>query len=114
MERPILEYGSVIWSPHQIGHFKSLNMVQKRFLQLTGVRRGLAYLDVDVHEIAQQYDLLSLASWRIAMDLIFFFKTVNDLIDCPEQLQPIDFHVPSLQRTWLASTLTKHRHFMGL
>ena len=31
--RPILEYGSSVWDPHQIGHIKALEMVQNRAIR---------------------------------------------------------------------------------
>lgn len=106
--RPILEYGSPIWAPHQIGHCCSLNHVEKRFLRLMGVRDGQNYLDVDVREVADHYGLVSLTSRRIALDLFFLFKIVNGLVDCPELLQLIDIHVP--HRTRLTQTFAKHHY----
>lgn len=106
--RPILEYGSVVWSPHQIGHSNSLDLVQKRFLRLLGVRSGARYIEVDTQRIAKQYQLLPLSSRRAAFDLLFLFKIVNGLIDSPELLMLIDFHVPTGTR--LVQTFAKHHH----
>lgn len=107
--RPILEYGSTVWAPYQVGHCDSLNMVQRRFLRLVGVRYGIRFPEVDVREIAVHLQLLPLQSRRAASDLIFLFKLINGVLDCPELLRLINFHVPvgSRRRHQLFS---KHHH----
>lgn len=97
--RPILEYGSTIWSPYQIGHCNSLNAVQKKFLRLMGVRSGLDYHNVDINEIARQHGVSSLSSRRSVIDLVFLFKLINGQVDCPDLLLMIDFHTPHRTRS---------------
>ncbi|XP_054281284.1 uncharacterized protein LOC128998953 [Macrosteles quadrilineatus] len=92
--RPILEYASPVWSPYQVGHCNSLNMVQRRFLRLLGVRDGINYLDVNVHLIAVDHGVLSLTSRRAAFDLLLLFKIINGQVDSPELLELINFYVP--------------------
>ncbi|XP_046666562.1 uncharacterized protein LOC124358309 [Homalodisca vitripennis] len=106
--RPIVEYGSTVWVPHQIGHCDHLNKVQRRFLRLVGVRSGIRYPDVDIQVIASQHQILSLSSRRVALDLIFLFKIVNGLVDCPELLRHIDLHVPAATR--LLQPFSRHSH----
>ncbi|KAG8250288.1 hypothetical protein J6590_104829, partial [Homalodisca vitripennis] len=38
--RPLLEYGSVVWSPYLLGHTEELHRVQARFVRMLGVRLG--------------------------------------------------------------------------
>ncbi|XP_054282027.1 uncharacterized protein LOC128999491 [Macrosteles quadrilineatus] len=106
--RPIVEYGSTVWAPHQIGHCDHLNKVQRRFLRLVGVRSGIRYPDVDIQEIANQHHILPLSSRRLALDLIFLFKIVNGYINCPEHLRCIDLHVPAGTR--LLQPFSRHSH----
>ncbi|KAG8314269.1 hypothetical protein J6590_096673 [Homalodisca vitripennis] len=73
-----------------------------------GVRSGIRYPDVDIQVIASQHQILSLSSRRVALDLIFLFKIVNGLVDCPELLRHIDLHVPAATR--LLQPFSRHSH----
>ncbi|KAG8248097.1 hypothetical protein J6590_047404 [Homalodisca vitripennis] len=55
-----------------------------------------------------QHQILSLSSRRVALDLIFLFKIVNGLVDCPELLRHIDLHVPAA--THLLQPFSRHSH----
>ncbi|KAG8279794.1 hypothetical protein J6590_097047, partial [Homalodisca vitripennis] len=55
----------------------------RRFLRLMGVTSGHNFSEVDVHEIANQHSIVFLSSRRIALYLIFVFRVVNGLLDCP-------------------------------
>lgn len=58
--RPVLEYGSVLWSPYQVGHQNMLNRIQTRFVRLLGSKLGFAYLETPVGVIEEQFGLQSL------------------------------------------------------
>lgn len=95
--RPILEYGSPVWSSYTGLDTRLVESVQSKFL------RKLAYLNktplsFDNHnytEIKQLFHVRSLGNRRIIFDLIFLFKTLNNLIDCPFILSNIGIHVPA-------------------
>lgn len=91
---PILEYGSVIWSPYQLGHIKMLGAVQSRFLRVLGVRLGYRYLEVPVPELQRHFQLSPLHLRRKLLDLVFLYKLVNRVIDCPELLANVNIQVP--------------------
>lgn len=92
--RPILDYGSVIWTPYQVGHIDMLRRVQVRFVRGLGVRLGFTYLDAPVGELEQLFDLQSLKSRRNIADMVLLFKLVNGLLDSPELLSCIGISAP--------------------
>jgi hypothetical protein len=107
--RPILEYGSTIWSPYQLGHINLLNRVQIRFLRVLGVRLGYEYSASPILELQVQFDVQPLHLRRQFLDLIFLYKLVNGIIDSPQLLQEINFLVPRRTRSLHMFAHTYHR-----
>lgn len=97
--RPVLEYGSVIWSPHLIGHIEILNKIQLRFVRMLGTRLGYTFLGTPVEDVMLHFDLQPLPLRRQFFDLILLFKLVNGLLDCPDLLSIIDLVVPRGNRS---------------
>lgn len=89
--RPILEYCSVVWSPHQTTLQDMIQKVQNRFLRVVGTRLGFNYTEVPVEQLAVDLGLQSLATRRKRQDIIFLFKLINNHMDCPELLAAISF-----------------------
>ncbi|XP_054287517.1 uncharacterized protein LOC129003249 [Macrosteles quadrilineatus] len=92
--RPILEYGSVIWSPHQLGHIDLLSRIQARFIRMLGIRIGYAYTDVPIEELQRIFGIQPLHIRRRLADLVVLYKLVNGLLDSPDLLFNIDLIVP--------------------
>ncbi|XP_046687794.1 uncharacterized protein LOC124373466 [Homalodisca vitripennis] len=89
MVRPIVEYASVVWSPHQSILINDLERIQTKFLRYLGVRTGFLYREVPVDHLAEALCLPQLAARRKVQDLMFLYKIINSLIDCPELLERI-------------------------
>lgn len=106
--RPVLEYGSVIWSPYQLGHICLLERVQVRFLRVLGVRLGHDYRTSPILELQLRYDVLPLHLRRKLLDLIFLYKLITGSIDSSNLLQQINFHVPRGTRS---SDTFAHMHY---
>lgn len=95
--RPLLEYGSPVWTPSAAKDKKLLESVQTKFL------RRLAWLnktpmrfdDHDYTYIRNQFKVSTLESRRIVADLTLLYKTLNNEIDCPALLAEIGIHVPA-------------------
>lgn len=87
----LLEYGTVVWSPYQVGHIEELNKVQTRFLRTLRISTGFTYLDTPVLQLEQRFLLQSLHHRRIICDLVFLFKLISD---CPGLLAVVDLSVP--------------------
>lgn len=92
--RPILEYGSVVWSPHQLGHIDLLSRTQARFIRMLGIRIGYAYTDVPIEELQRVFGIQPLHMRRRLADLVVLYKLVNGLLDSPDLLFNIDLIVP--------------------
>lgn len=92
--RPIMEYGSILWSPYQLGHQDMLNKIQIRFVRLLGCRIGFDYIETPIKEVEELFDLKPLQLRRTNLDLFFLYKLVNGLLDCPALLSGIDFTIP--------------------
>ncbi|XP_054272495.1 uncharacterized protein LOC128992781 [Macrosteles quadrilineatus] len=105
--RPLLEYNSVVWSPHQITLVRELQTIQDRFLRLLGCRMGFAFREVPIRDLEPLFNLQSLEVRRDVSGVVFLHKLVNGFVDCPELLGQIGF----LCRTGTRSTdLFGRRH----
>ena len=87
--RPVLGYATQIWCPQNIGLIKRTERVQRRatkfililpFFCKESYRDGLIGLE-----------LIPLSYWHEYMDLLFFFKAINGLVDVTDDvlLKPI-------------------------
>lgn len=102
--RPILNYCTIVWSPTYSTTQIRVEKVQQKFLRLCAYKLGLKYGDFSYTHILSLLNLHSLALNRNLNDIVFVFKLVNNLIDCPDLLKMINFHVPS-------RSLRKSPHF---
>jgi hypothetical protein len=78
--RPLLEYGSSVWSPYLKGDIDNIEKVQAYF-----TRRALGYNIFDVNRPSylnrlQMMSLPSLELRRLQNDLCFFYKIVNGTV----------------------------------
>ena len=112
--RPILEYATVIWSPYYNSSIEQLEKVQNKFLRLLGCRLGYLYRDVPMNDLSIELNLASLETRRSKFDLIFLYKIINNMINCNELLELINFHVPckSTRSCSLFSTPTSITNYM--
>jgi hypothetical protein len=72
--RSILEFGSIIWSPHTQASSDLIERVQKRFTRIFADIRPLSY-----RQRLQKLSLLSLATRRLRYRLIFLFKILRHM-----------------------------------
>ena len=72
--RPHIEFASQVWSPHQQFLIDLIERVQRRATKL--IIKVSPY-----RERLQELNLLSLASRRLFMDLVFLFKCMMGLYD---------------------------------
>ncbi|KAG8307202.1 hypothetical protein J6590_028479 [Homalodisca vitripennis] len=61
---------------------------------MLGARLGYAYMETPVLQLEQRFNLQSLYHRRIIFDLLFLFKLINGLVDCPALLEMVDLSVP--------------------
>ena len=96
--RPILEYGSVIWSPACKLRIDQLEKVQRRYLRGLHYKTTGSYPPIGYrHELLlEEFDLCSLQSRRKYMDTLFIVNIANNRIDAPDILSQLNFRVPRL------------------
>jgi hypothetical protein len=95
--RPILEYGSCVWSPQYQIHQDRIESVQKQFL-LFALRSFNWVSGVDLPPYSSRLLLINLPSLtnrRIMLGVTFLFKLIKHDIDSPTLLNQINFCIPS-------------------
>lgn len=95
--RSILEYNSTIWSPVFNNHINTIERVQRKFLRCINFRLGIPLETIDYDFLLHSLKLLKLSDRRKIFDLIFLYKIVNYLLDSPDILMLIQFHVPTIR-----------------
>ncbi|KAI4485700.1 hypothetical protein M0802_012585 [Mischocyttarus mexicanus] len=94
--RPILEYGSIIWSPYYITHSYDTEKVQHKFLRLAANHCGHPK-PFDCHNydsILDRMNLSTLSKRRMIADIILVCKTAHDLINCSDIVNIFSLNVP--------------------
>jgi len=74
--RPLLEYGSIIWSPYTEKDITAIESVQCRFTKRLPGFNALCYRDR-----LQRLNIPSLELRRLHTDLIWFYKIVFNMVD---------------------------------
>lgn len=88
---PHLEYSSVVWCPHQTYLVERVNVFQNRLLRLVGTCLGHGYQDVLLHDIVRELILLPMEWKRFVQDIIFIYKIMNNIVDCPNTSWIVEF-----------------------
>ena len=94
--RPHVEYASAIWSPRHTKYSNSIERVQHKFLRFALRSLGNP-LDRDDHEyypVLTLFNIATLDDRRHIADMIFLFKVINGLIDCPDLFGVVAYNVP--------------------
>jgi len=73
---PLVEYNSVVWSPHMKRDIVAIEKVQKRFTMILVGLKGLPYA-----ERLKSLSLTSLELRRLHNDLLWCYKIVFGLVD---------------------------------
>ncbi|KAI4479461.1 hypothetical protein M0802_014375 [Mischocyttarus mexicanus] len=86
--RPILEYGSIIWSPYYTTYSSNIKRVQHKFLRLAAKHCGhpMPFDCLNYDSILDRMNLSTLSKRRMIADIIFVFKTARGLINCSDFL----------------------------
>ena len=79
--RPIVEYGSPIWSPHLIQDIEAVETIQRFFTKKICGRANIPF--TSYKDRLFKLNMRSLQYRRIESDLILTFKIVHNLVDIP-------------------------------
>lgn len=77
-----LEFGTVIWNPHQTCLINNLEKVQRSFLRFYAYKTKL--FNHNINGIANFAGLKSLETRPLVFNITFLHKIMNSDIDCPE------------------------------
>lgn len=92
--RSKLEYASVVWSPHCNIHISRIEKVQRTFIKFALRSFGLAE-HTPYRSKCLLLGLQTLEYRRKFQSALLVFDLINNVIDCPDLLSLIPFHVPS-------------------
>lgn len=107
--RPILEYATVVWNPMYIKYIDRLESVQRKFINTLNYRFNRQRHFLSYNENLKLYGMQSLENRRKNFDLIFIYKAVNNLIDCPFVLERLCFNSnPYILRKRPTFTVSKY------
>ncbi|CAG5096603.1 Protein of unknown function [Cotesia congregata] len=109
MVLPILEYGTVIWSPHTDSAIKRVERIQKKFCKTLAYRYGPNGLFNSVEDINSLHDRRKIA------DLVFYYKVVNGVTDTPDISSCFELIAPTslpLRRNRLLKTTTSNKNYV--
>lgn len=98
--RTKLEYASTIWHGHTKDQTDSIEKVQKRFLRYLYYRKHGVYPHYSRHpvrtrDMLSEFNILSLQHRRDVADAVLLYRICNNLVDSPEILSLLNFHIPS-------------------
>lgn len=91
--RPLLEYATTIWAPFYQNRISKLESVQRNFLRYLAFKNKEIIINHDYTEIHKKYNLRTLEQRRIMIDVIYLYKILNYLVDCPELLSQIPLRI---------------------
>ena len=116
LDRPHVEYASVIWSPRHAKFIKSIERVQHRFLRFASRILGnpMDRTDHDYQPALATLKLVTLEERRHIADAIFLYKIINGLISCPDLLALVKYNAPVRNlrsRPLFVSGLPKYRYY---
>jgi hypothetical protein len=113
--RSHLDYCNMVWYPYYKNNIQRLETIQKRFV------KRMAYLSGNYYNIGsylkrlEYFKITSLEIRRHHLSLIFLYKIINNLIDCPSILEQLNIRVPRVQArlhnyTPFLTTVSKNRY----
>jgi hypothetical protein len=79
--RPLVEYGSVVWSPYLQKDIDSVESVQRYFTKKICIKCNIPF--TSYKDRLNKLNLDSLEYRRLQTDLIMVFKIINSLVDLP-------------------------------
>lgn len=112
--RPILEYCSIIWSPHTQVQINRVERIQKKFCKFITYYLYTRGSYMTTEEVYNKFKINSLLSRRHAADMMFFYKVINGLILSPEIHEQFEFTKPrpGLRNTRLLITTKTSRSYV--
>lgn len=96
--RSHVEYCSSIWSPQYQVHINAIESIQRKFLRHLAFKQRRPIENHDYSEIMSANNIMTLEKRRDMIDLTYFYKILNNQINCPDLLNQVNIRV-SARRT---------------
>ena len=77
--RPILEYNTVVWSPHLVSDIQRVEKVQRRFTKMVCQKTNTKFSSYQDRLNIMNLDTLEIR--RVRFDLMFMYKILNNIVD---------------------------------
>lgn len=94
--RPIIEYCSQIWNPSYAVHSTKIEKLQKQFLYHLAFADNRCRTLTSYQSRLTHYKMSTLEHRRKIADVLFLYKIVNGLIDCPDMVANIFICIPRI------------------
>lgn len=97
--RSKLEYAAIVWSPYYKIHIHHLEQIQRKFLKFLSFRLDGVYPAIGVphSDLLGRFSIPSLETRRSFSELIFLYKLIHGLYNCPSLLARLNFHAPTVR-----------------
>ena len=92
--RPLLEYGSVVWSGTADTHRKRLERVQHKFLKWLAFRSDRPSSDLGYEALLAHFNMSSVKSIFIQHDITSLYNVDQGRIDCPQLVSTFNLCAP--------------------
>lgn len=111
---PILEYGTIVWSPFTNTLINRVERVQHKFCKFLSFFMSTSDSVYTVEDIRKKFKINKLAARRQIADLTFFYKAMNGLIDSPEVRNSFEFiaNRPRLRHNRLVETIKSYKNYV--
>lgn len=90
--RPQLEYAVPIWNPYYKKYSEMIEVVQRKYLRAVHYR--CFHKKISSKVLSKKYDLLSLHSRRILLEMMTLFGICRDKFDCTDLVNSLCYLVP--------------------
>ncbi|KAH9629156.1 hypothetical protein HF086_014826 [Spodoptera exigua] len=92
--RSHVEFASVVWNPHYAVHSQRIESIQRAFTKHLAYTLGGVSPRCPYEQRIQHYKMTTLRNRRLVQDLMFFYKLVNNKLDCVGLIEQIGIKVP--------------------
>ena len=92
--RPVLEYASVVWSPHHVTKIDRLERIQRSFLRAWCHKRREQFRKEDYIRHCREARIHPLYTRRQIHDLIFLHKIIRGGVNSSSLLESVYIHAP--------------------
>ena len=93
--RPMLEYASVVWSPHHANKIDRIERIQRAFLRAWCYKSGIEFRKENYHEHCSAAGVVPLYNRRDIIDILLLYKILRGQVDSSYLLRCVCLHAPA-------------------